>query len=362
MILADLGAKVDKVEDLRGGDYMRAMPPHVGGMNATFVALNRGKRSLGLDLKKDEGRAAFLRLVEGYDVLLESFRPGVMARLGLGYDEVLRARNPKLVYCAITGYGQDGPLSDRAGHDLNYLARAGALGITGPQEGPPQVHGIQIADIGGGAHYAVIGILAALAARGVSGEGRFVDVSMCEGSMAMALYGLTSHFGGLALPAGAGMLMGGLAPYGTYRTKDGGSVALGALEPKFWKRFCHEAGLECGMDALVPGPHQHDWKQKVADAIATKTRGEWAEVGARADCCLEPVLTPDELLSDPQHEARGIFIASGDDRMRVPRTPIARPTEGLRAPEHGAQTEEILKDNGFSPQEIAKLKEVEAVS
>ena len=121
----------------------------------------------------------------------------------------------------------------------------------------------------------------------LKGEGRFVDVSMCEGSMAMALYGLTSHFGGLALPAGAGMLMGGLAPYGTYATKDGGAVALGALEPKFWKAFCRAAEIECGMEALVPGPHQTEWKKKIADAIAGKTRDEWAAIGAEADCCLE---------------------------------------------------------------------------
>jgi len=361
MVLADLGATVDKVEDLRGGDYMRAMPPHVGGMNATFVALNRGKRSLALDLKKDEGRAAFLRLIENYDVLVESFRPGVMARLGLEYA-VLREKNPRLVYCAITGYGQDGPLKDRAGHDINYLARAGVLGVTGPEGGPPEVHGVQIADIGGGALYGVIGILAALAAREQTGVGRLVDVSMCEGSMAMALYGLTSHFGGLALPPGAGMLMGGIAPYGTYTTKDGGAVALGALEPKFWKAFCRAAGLEAGMDALLPGPHQAAWKEKVAAAIADKTRDEWAAIAAEADCCLEPVLMPDELADDPQHAARGIFIETDQGQMPVPRTPIAEEGATGEAPQHGGETEEILKESGFLPAEIAKLREVGATT
>ncbi len=352
MVLADLGAQVDKVEDLRGGDYMRAMPPHVDGMNATFVALNRGKRSLALDLKTGEGRDAFLRLVAHYDVVIESFRPGVMARLGLGY-ETLREKNPRLVYCAITGYGQDGPLEARAGHDINYLARAGVLGLTGPEGGPPQVHGVQIADVGGGALYAVIGVLSALMARKSTGEGRFVDVSMCEGSMAMAIYGLTSHFGGLALPAGAGILMGGIAPYGTYRTKDGGAVSLGALEPKFWKAFCTEAGLEPGMDALVPGPHQTEWKRKVAEAVAQKTRDEWAEISARADCCLEPVLLPDELLEDPQHQAREVFVSAG--KLSVPKTPIAAEPARGPAPAHGGQSDEILAETGFTQEEIARL-------
>ncbi|MBW2464240.1 MAG: CoA transferase [Deltaproteobacteria bacterium] len=361
MVLRDLGASVDKVEEPRGGDYMRAFPPHVGGMNATFVGLNRGKRSLSLDLKKDEGREAFLRLVAHYDVVVESFRPGVMERLGLGYS-VLQQKNPRLVYCAITGYGQDGPLSQRAGHDLNYLARAGVLGITGPGDGPPQVHGVQIADVGGGSLYAVVGILAALTARESTGKGRFVDVSMCEGSMAMALYGLTSHFGGLPLPRGEGILMGGIAPYRTYRTKDGGAVALAALEPKFWRSFCKIAGLEASMEALAPGPHQEGWIKKVAAAIAEKTRDEWAELAAAADCCLEPVLTPDEALADPQHHHRGSFVdapAGG----RVVSTPVAlagggRKSEGPApgpAPDHGADGRAILREAGFTPAECDVL-------
>ncbi len=170
----------------------------------------------------------------------------------------------------------------------------------------------------------------------------------------MAMYGLTSHFGGLALPAGAGMLMGGIAPYGTYRTKDGGAVSLGALEPKFWKAFCREAGLEVGMDALVPGPHQEAWKEKVAAAIAERTRDEWAEIGARADCCLEPVLTPDELAHDPQHQARGMLVPQG--KLPVPRTPIADEPAGGPAPAHGAQSDEILAERGFSPEEIDALR------
>lgn len=358
MVLRDLGASVDKVEEPRGGDYMRAMPPHIGGMNATFIALNRGKRSICLDLKNEAGRDAFLRLIAGYDVVVESFRPGVMKRLGLDY-EVLREHNPRLIYCAITGYGQEGPLSQRAGHDLNYLARAGVLGITGPAGGPPQVHGAQIADVGGGALYAVIGILAALTARGITGRGRFVDVSMCEGSMALAVYGLTSHFGGLPLPAGEGMLMGGIAPYGTYLTKDGGAVALAALEPKFWRSFCDIAGLEPAMEALAPGPHQEVWRERVAAAIAEKTRDEWAALAAAADCCLEPVLTPDELLRDPQHRHRGSLVdaPAGDRSVPAPCTLAEGDAQHQEqpAPDHGAHSRAILEEAGFTGRECAAL-------
>ncbi len=361
MVLADLGARVDKVEEPRGGDYLRAMPPHVGGMNATFHALNRGKRSLSLDLKSDAGREAFRRLVARYDVLVETFRPGVMERLGLGYD-ALAAIHPGLVYCAITGYGQDGPLRDRAGHDIDYLARAGALSVSGPPSGPTQVMGVQVADIGGGL-YGVVGILAAIEERHRTGNGRMVDVSMCETGLAFAVYGLTSYWGGLPLLRGEGILMGGIAPYSTYTTKDDKSVALGALEPKFWMRFCEAAGIEPRMEALMPGPHQTEWKKRIADAIATKTRDEWARIGAEVDCCLEPVLEPDELASDEQHAARGALLETriGDRVWREPRTPVAPPGHIGPAPEHGAHTDEILREAGLGAADIAALRSANAI-
>lgn len=360
-VLADLGARVDKVEDPGGGDYMRMMPPAVGGMNATFHALNRGKRSLVLDLKKPEGRDALLRLLSGYDVLVESFRPGVMARLGLGW-ETLSEANPRLIACAITGYGQTGPLASRAGHDLNYLARAGVLGLTGPEDGPPQISGVQIADMGGGGLYAVVGILAALEARHTTGRGRFVDVAMCEGALTFATYGITSQLGGMALPRGAGVLMGGIAPYSTYATKDGKAVSLAALEPKFWTRFCNAVGLEPDMSALAPGPHQAEWKRRVAEKIAARTRDEWAAFAETTDCCLEPVLAPEELVADPHHRARGVFLrgeATGE--LPLPRTPIADPPpDPAPAPRQGEHGEAILAEAGFSSDEIAALREAGA--
>lgn len=357
MVLADLGAQVDKVEDAGGGDYLRFMPPLAGDQNASFEMLNRGKRSVQLDLKKPAARAAFLELLPRYDVLLESFRPGVMARLGLGYEE-LRKLHPGLVYCAISGYGQDGPLAQRAGHDIDYLARAGVLGLTGPEDGPPQIPGVQMADVGGGACYAVIGILAALSARAVTGKGRFVDVSMCEGAMSFGAFGLMSAFGGVVQAKGSGPLSGGIAPFGTYATKDGRSVALAALEPKFWIAFTTAVGLEPDMTALAPGEHQAAWKAKVRAVFADRTLSEWIAFAEKVDCCLEPVLLPDEIASDAHHRARGAIVdVTLRDGTVLPqiRTPVASRLAEGPAPRQGEHTREVLREAGLSDDEIAAL-------
>jgi crotonobetainyl-CoA:carnitine CoA-transferase CaiB-like acyl-CoA transferase len=358
MALADLGAKVDKIEDAAGGDYLRFMPPHVStGQCAVFEMLNRGKRSVVLDLKKEPARAAFRKLISKYDVLIESFRPGVMDRLGLGYAELAKI-NPALVYCAITGFGQTGPLAQRAGHDIGYLARAGVTGLTGPEGGAPQVAGVQMADIGGGAAYALVGILAALSARGVTGKGRFVDVSMCEGSMSFATFGLMSAWGGMSLPNGTGPLSGGIAPFGHYATKDGRAVALGALEPKFWIAFATAVGLEPDMTALAPGDHQREWKSKVAAIFADRTLAEWIAFADKVDCCLEPILTPEEIANDPQHRARGVIadipLRDGGSMPQI-RTPIASAFAEGYAPRQGEHTAEVLREVGLTDDEIAAL-------
>ena len=353
MILADLGAEVIKVEDPKSGDYLRAMPLSAPGKpNVIFEALNRGKKSVVLDLKKAEGRDALLALVRTADVLLESFRPGVLARLGLGAD-VLAAANPKLITCAISGYGQDGPLAGRAGHDLNYLARAGVLGMTGPSDGPPQVPGVQLADLSGGL-YAVIAILAELQGRAATGEGLALDVSMCEASLSLGLFGLGLAEGGALRPRGEDMLMGGIAPYGTYRTKDGGHVALAALEPKFWMAFCAGVGLTPDLADVRPGSHQEARKAELAALFSTRTRAEWAAFSEAHDCCLEPVLLPDELAADPLHAARGVFETRRleDVEVAIPRTPVAPPAPGP-APAQGADTDAVLAAVGV---DVAALR------
>jgi crotonobetainyl-CoA:carnitine CoA-transferase CaiB-like acyl-CoA transferase len=355
LVLADLGAQVDKVEDTEGGDYLRHMPPQVGGQSAIFLAINRGKRSLCLDLKKPGGKAALLDLVTKYDVVLEQFRPGVLERLGVGHGAML-AKNPKLVVCALTGYGQTGPLALRAGHDIDYLARAGVLGFQGPADGAPQPPGFQLADVSGGL-WAVIGILAALAERAHTGKGKVIDVSMVEASMGFATATLGALFAKEKMSRGDEALTGGIAAYNVYATKDGKAMALGALEPKFWMQFASGVGLEPDMAGIVPGPHQAELKRKLREIFATKTRAEWEAFAAERDCCLEPVLEPEELTSDPHLVARKAFFEMSSPWGTIPqfRLPALDPA-AAPPPKQGEHTDAILREAGFDDARVAQLR------
>ncbi len=357
VVLADLGATVDKVEDPELGDYMRHAPPQADGTSVAFHGLNRGKRSLVLNLKRERGARTFRRLAASYDVVVDQFRPGVMDRLGLSHAALL-VEHPRLIICALTGYGQSGPLRDRAGHDLNYLARAGILGLMGPVDRPPQLPSFQLADIGGGL-WSIIAILAALRERDRTGCGRVLDIAMTDSVIPFATVGLARLLGGEMPARGAEYLTGGVAGYNTYFTKDGGAVALGALEPKFLARFCAGAGLEFDPLAIVPGPHQAGLKARYAEVFATRTRTEWEEFGKLHDCCLEPVLRPDELLGDPQLAARGVFAQTeaGGTPLYEYRTPVTPGDLPLApSPKTGADTDSILKDAGFSAADIAELR------
>jgi len=356
LVLADLGATVDKFEDLGSGDYLRHLVP------GAFDLLNRGKRGALLDLKRPEGRAAFERILGSYDVLFEQFRPGVLQRLGLGHD-VLRAKYPRLVICALTGYGQTGELASRAGHDINYLARAGLLGSQGPTDRPPQPPGFQLADISGGL-WCVIAILAALAERERTGEGRVLDISMADGVLGFATATLATALSGASLPRGTDGLAGGIAAYNTYMSKDGHPFALGALEPKFWLSFCSAAGIEPRMEALLPGPHQDELKAIVANAIAQKTRDEWIEIQAKADCCLEPVVMQQDLRKDPFIESRGLFFDLDSPRGPMPqyRTPVTPHDVAFEPPPNpGQHTRAVFRDAGLSDAEIDELIRVGAI-
>lgn len=364
MVLADMGATVDKVEDPGGGDYLRHMPPEVAGSSGAFHALNRNKRSLVLDLKKPEGRDILLRLLAGYDVLFEQFRPGVLDRLGLGHA-TLRERFPRLIICALTGYGQDGPLAHRAGHDLNYLARAGVLGFQGPAGAPPQVPGFQMADVSGGL-WSVISILGALRERDRSGQGAVLDVAMVDGVLGFSSFSLGALFAGQPPTRGEEPLGGGIAPYNTYLCKDQHPITLAALEPKFWASFCAGIGMEPDMTALFPGPHQPALKERLAALFRERTRAEWEEFSARHDCCLEPALRPEELASDPHLAARGLFFSVGEGANRVQqfRTPVTpRPEEhaATPAPRSGEHTEVVLREAGLSDDEILTARNSGAV-
>jgi alpha-methylacyl-CoA racemase len=368
LVLADLGADVDKIEDTDAGDYLRHMPPQVPGAregveatSAIFLALNRNKRSACIDLKKPEGREALLALLPRYDVVLDQFRPQVMDRLGLSHAALLE-RHPGLVICALTGYGQSGPLALRAGHDIDYLARAGILGFQGPAGGAPQPPGFQMADVSGGL-WSVIGILAALAERTRTGKGRVVDVSMTEASMGFGIAALGMLFGGQTLERGNEPLSGGIAAYNTYTTKDGKFMALGALEPKFWLAFATGAGLEADMSGIVPGPHQPALKKKVADIFASRTRAEWEAFAAERDCCLEPVLAPEELAADPHLQARGMFFDADSPwgKLHQLKLPVADAGARLPPPQKGEHTEVLLREAGYDDDGIAKLRAAGAI-
>jgi crotonobetainyl-CoA:carnitine CoA-transferase CaiB-like acyl-CoA transferase len=363
LVLADLGATVDKLEDPGGGDYLRHVEPSVAGESAAFHLLNRGKRSAILDLKKPEGRDAFRRLVASYDVLFEQFRPGVLARLGLGHD-TLRAACPRLVICALTGYGQTGELAARAGHDLNYLARSGLLGLQGPDDGAPGLPSFQLADISGGL-WCAVAILAALAERDRTGQGATIDVAMTDGVLGFAPAGIGAVLAGRPPARGGDTLTGGIGPYGTYTTRDGRAVTLAALEPKFWSAFCAAAGFEADMTALFPGPHQVELKRRLRELFASRTRDEWAALGAQHDCCLEPVIEPGEVTSDAHLASRRLFFTIPTPRGDVPqlRTPVTPDdTSTLTAPPAaGEHTRAIFLEAGFSEAEIDALARAGAV-
>jgi alpha-methylacyl-CoA racemase len=374
LLLADFGADVVKVEDTGMGDYIRWSPPFYEGAersaaSAMFLALNRGKRSIRVDLKSEPGREVLLRLARDADVLLESFRPGVMDRLGVGY-EALRAVNPRLVYCAITGYGQDGPLRDRAGHDMNYLGRVGLLGLTGDADGPPVQAAGQIADIGGGALTAAFGILAALRERDRTGLGQLVDASMADGALSwLAMVAARAFAEGRAPRRGEVELAGSLVCYRPYRCRDGW-VTLGALEPKFWQAFCRGVGREDLVEKQFEKPGS-DAHAEVEAVFASRTRAEWEAFGAENDCCLEPVLELDEALDSELVRARGMVAelaqpgAAGPVRLLGVPVKLSRtPGDPARAPGPplGADTESVLLEAGYGSGEIAALLEAGAVA
>jgi crotonobetainyl-CoA:carnitine CoA-transferase CaiB-like acyl-CoA transferase len=374
LLLADYGAEVIKVEDTGAGDYVRWGEPKVAGVPdsaaaASFLALNRNKTSIRIDLKSPEGPDVLFALARDADVLLDSFRPGVMDRLGVGYD-ALRAQNPRLIQCSITGYGQDGPLRDRAGHDMNYLGLGGILGISGDADGPPVQAGGQIADLGGGALMAAFGILTALRERDVSGEGQFVDVSMTDGAMSWLGMVAAARLAGAPMPQrGHQMLAGGLVCYRPYRCADGW-VSLGALEPKFFAAFCGGVGREDLIAHQFDAPGS-DGHRQVEEVFRSRTRDEWAAFGAQHDCCLEPVLDIDEVLDSELVRAREMVVeidqpgAETPVRLLGPPVKLSRtPADPARrpGPELGEHTDELLRRAGYSDERIAALREAGTVA
>jgi alpha-methylacyl-CoA racemase len=397
LLLADFGAEVLKVEDTGLGDYIRWSPPYVEGASdsaksALFLSLNRNKRSIRLDLKHERGREALLALVRNHDVVLESFRPGVLDRLGVGYEQMKQV-NPGIVYCAISGYGQTGPKRDAAGHDMNYLGLVGLLGLTGARDGEPgaaragelgggpiQSAG-QIADLGGGALMAAFGIMAALHERdgaparpsgpdGVerpakpgSGVGQVVDVSMADGALSWLAMVAGAYFADGTVPHRGDLpLAGSLICYRPYECADGW-VALGALEPKFWQAFCRGVDREELIERQFEAPGS-DAHAEVETIFRSRSRADWEVFAREHDCCLEPVLDLDEALRSDLVQARDMVVeidqpgAVGPVRqlgvpVKLTRTPGSHAR--LPGPALGEHTEQALLEAGYSAEQIAEL-------
>jgi crotonobetainyl-CoA:carnitine CoA-transferase CaiB-like acyl-CoA transferase len=370
LILADLGAEVIKIEEPGFGDYIRWIPPLVHGKSYRFLVLNRNKKSVTLDLKTPEGREIFLNLAAKSDVVLESFRPGVAKRLRIGYDE-LKAVNPRIIYCAISGYGQDGPYSTLPGHDIDYIGYAGILSITGEKNGPPIIPGVQIADVGGGGMLAATSILAALLARTKTGRGQFVDVSMLDGVVSWLTIHAAEYFGeGKSPERGRMMLSGGLAAYNIYETMDGRYLTLGILEEWFWKNLCEALKREDLSKTNFMNPSE---QPKLFSALKgifkTKTLSEWISFLSAADVPCGPVNSIEDAFKDKQVLHRKMLVEIEDPvagRIKQIGIPIKlSDTPGsIRTPppELGQHTEEILtKIVGLTKDEVKSLRKAKVV-
>ena len=357
MLLADLGADVVRID--------RMAPADLGiDRGRKYNVLNRGRRSVAVDLKSPDGVETVLKLVEGAEALIEGFRPGVTERLGLGPDECF-ARNPKLVYGRMTGWGQEGPMSHAAGHDINYIALTGALHAIGPSHAPSPPLNL-VGDFGGGGMYLAFGIAAALLEARTSGEGQVVDAAMTEGaaSLMAAIYGIYGS-GGWANERESNFLDGGAYYYGTYETAEGKFVSVGSIEGKFHDELLERTGLT--ESPTVDRNDREAWADKrarLAEVFKTKTRDEWDAIMAGSDVCYAPVLDLEEAPLHPHNVARGSFIEVEGVTQPAPaprfsRTPgsVARPPA---AP--GENTDEVLADWGFDTDDIAKLRDVGAVS
>lgn len=348
-LLADLGAEVIKVETPLAGDYARLAPPEMG-LGNLYETLNRGKKSLALNYRNPQGRELFIKMATTADVVLEGFRPGVAEKYGIGYEAV-RAVNTDIVYCSLSGYGQNGPYRQRAGHDLNYMSIGGALSLNAQPGEKPIPYGLPVADLSGGM-LAAIAILGALVGRDRTGNGMYLDVALLDGVVSwMTPLALSAWFGGLDVSAGSHPLLGGQACFNVYETADGKYLSLAALEPHFWGDFCKTIGRP----DLIERQFESGLGKTLTGIFQQKTQAEWLCLFAGQDACVEPVNTVEGALSDPQVQARG-HVREEAGRPAAMNSPFvfSRPTR-TPAPALGADTRALLLEIGISEQDIETL-------
>ncbi len=367
LLLADMGAEVLRVESPTRVDLVRMLPPHDQGVSASHAYLNRNKRCIALDLKQAAAVEVVKQLVQEYDIVLEQFRPGVMDKLGVGY-EALKAINPKLIYVSITGYGQTGPYKDRAGHDLNYLAVAGVSSYTGRRDSGPVPLGIQAADIAGGSLHGVVGLLAAVVHRQQTGEGQQVDVSMTDCAFSLHAMSGAGYLACGVEPELEGTALNGGSFYDYYRSRDGRWFSVGSLEPQFMQQFCAALGRpELATLGLQPA-RQVELKREITIEFERRDFAECEAIFAALDACVEPVLKLSEAIEHPQIKARELVLDVPREGQ-APQRQIASPikfSRGLAAPRHigapvGAHSDEVLTQLGYGPEQIAQLRASKAL-
>lgn len=361
MLLADLGAEIIKIETPGLGDYMRLIPPFVENketgetISAAYLMVNRNKKSVALNFRNVRGKEILVRLVRDADVVLESFRPGAVAKWGIGYD-ALRAINPRLVYCSLSGYGQSGPYKDRAGHDLNYVALNGLLAANGAAGGPPIPPAVQIADLSGGM-FAAISILAALVGRGKTGAGQYLDVSLFDGALSWAgtMIGGT-YAAGRKTERGKMQLNGGMACYNVYETRDGQFITIGAIEPHFWSAFCKAVGR----DELNARQQEHEAIPEVAAIFKTRTLDEWLALFKTIDACIEPVRDFSAVFNDPHIKHRGLIAQMDVPGIgKIPQVGsvfVFAQNTSTPPPRLGEHTRDILRSLEIGDEEIGELE------
>lgn len=367
LLLSDMGAEVVKVSAPDKDDIVANYPPFINEtkLSANQAWLGRNKKNIFLNLKSEEGVEIVKKLIKEYDIVIEQFRPGVMEKLGLGYEE-LKKVNPKLIYCSLTGYGQIGKLKDRAGHDINYLSRSGNMSYSGTKENGPVLTNMQIADIGVGSLYSVIGILSAVHYRTQTGKGQYIDISMFDGMIPFnAMDGASFLVNGIEPQREETRLNGGCA-YGFYETKDGRFLSVGSLEPKFWKGFCEGIELPELIEGSVMPKDSVTLKNIIKKRMKEKTLKEWMDIFEEKDVCVEPVLNIKEAFLEDEHvKDRELIVdvkLSNDKNRSIKQmaTPIKFSEEPIKYNETGYvlgyHTQEVLESLGYTKEEIEDFK------
>ena len=364
MMLADFGAEVIRIEPTKGGDLWRNSLPHIEGLGMPYLQVNRNKKSIELNLKEEEGRKIFYKMAESADVIVEQYRPGVAARLGIDYETIHRI-NPKIVYCSISGFGQDGPYRLLSGHDLNYISYAGILGLSARKGERPVIPGVQIGDIGGGALYAAIGILIALLGVKAGGKGQYVDTAMLDGAVSLMSWNGSSYLanGQAAEPEG-NILLGQLACYNVYETKDKRYISIGAVEAHLWQNFCVLIGKPEYVAWQRDLSKQDEMRAHITDLFRSKTLDEWKKALADVDCCWSPVASVGEALEDPQVLHRKMVVEMEDPQgqygkvkmigspIKLSETPAR---QELFPPRKGEHTQQVLRACGYSDEQIQEF-------